>query len=219
MLSGPEFSQVVNPRGAHAPQGAITLYMSKDEPPEKFRAWLLDRGVSGDAIERIFPKPGFFNIGRMTPYGEDWVGFMNSVGMGCLRGRVDNFMKGEDWSDIYSAVTGFETSLDTLRESAKRVYNLYKALNVRLGFSRKDDRFPEIWFEPLQTTDRGTLILSDYFGTPLSKQDCEKLLDDYYEERGWDVDSGIPKEKTLADLGMEDVAEDLKKRGFLQQLF
>jgi aldehyde:ferredoxin oxidoreductase len=215
-VSGPEFNQVVNPRGAHAPQGAITLYMSKDASPEKFSEWLVDRGVSKDALKRIFPRPGYFNIARMTPYGEDWISLMNSVGMGCLRGRVDNFFRGEDWSNIYSAVTGFETSLDQLMQASRRIYHLYKALNVRLGFSRKDDIFPERWFETLQTADRGNLVLCDYFGTPLSRQDCEKLLDDYYDERGWDVKTGIPLEKSLVYTGLEDVAKDLRKRGFIQ---
>lgn len=215
-LSGPEFNQVVNPRGPHAAQGAVTLYMSRDEPAKKFRAWLEDRGVPEEAMERIFPRPGYFNIGRMTPYGEDWVAFMNSVGMGCLRGRADNFFQGEDWSEVYSAVTGFETSLKELREAARRVYTLYKALNVRAGFSRKDDVFPQRWFKPLETSDRGTLFLCDYFGNPLSREDCEQLLDDYYDERGWDVETGIPTEETLRELGLADVARDLKKRGFIQ---
>ena len=215
-MSGPEFNQVVNPRGAHAPQGCITLYMAKDESPDKYRAWLQDRGVSEEALERIFSRPGYFNIARMTPYGEDWVGFMNSVGMGCLRGRVDSFFKGEDWTECYSAVTGFESSISEFREATRRIYTLYKALNVRAGFSRKDDVFPERWFEPLETTDRGALMLCDYFGTPLNKEDCEKLLDDYYDERGWDIETGIPTEKTLGDLGLEDVAEDLKKKGFIK---
>jgi aldehyde:ferredoxin oxidoreductase len=152
----------------------------------------------------------------MLPYGEDWVQFMNSVGMGCLRGRVDNFFKGEDWAEIYSAVTGFEASLGELREAARRNYNLYKALNVRLGFSRKDDVFPDRWFEPLETTDRGTLLFCDYFGKPLSREDCEKLLDEYYDERGWDIKIGIPTEKTLIESGLEDVAKDLKRRGFIK---
>lgn len=215
-LSGPEFNQVVNPRGAHAPQGCITLYMSKDAPAEEFRKWLIDRGVPDEALKRIFPRADYFNIGRMTPYGEDWVMFMNSIGMGCLRGRVDNFFKGEDWVEIYAAVTGIETTLADLRKIARRNYTLYKALNVRLGFSRKDDVFPERWFEPLETIDRGTLRLCDYFGNPLTKEDCEKLLDDYYDERGWDIKTGIPTEKTLIDLGLEDVAKDLKKRGFIK---
>jgi aldehyde:ferredoxin oxidoreductase len=190
--------------------------MSKGLTAEAFRPWLEDRGVPADALARIFPKPGYFNIARMTPYGEDWVQFMNSVGMGCLRGRVDNFFKGEDWAEIYSAVTGFETSLADMRIAAKRNYNLYKSLNVRLGYSRKDDIFPERWFESLETTDRGTLVLHDYFGTPLTKEDCQRLLDDYYDERGWDVKTGIPTEKTLIDSGLEDVAKDLKKRRLIE---
>jgi aldehyde:ferredoxin oxidoreductase len=152
----------------------------------------------------------------MTPYGEDWVGFMNSVGFGCLRGRVDSFFRGEDWTDVYSAVTGFETTLKELRQAARRNWHLLKALNVRLGFSRKDDIFPDRWFDPLETSDRGTLYLSDYFGTPLSREDCERLLDDYYDERGWDVETGIPTEDTLVEYGLEDVAEDLKGRGLLK---
>ena len=215
-MSGPEFSQVVNPRGAHAPQGAVTLYMSKDEPPEKFREWLIDRGVSEDAVARIFPRPGYFNIARMTPYGEDWVGFMNSVGMGCLRGRVDSFFKGEDWPDAYAAATGFETTLEEMRQAARRNWNLLRALNIRLGFSRKDDVFPERWFGPLETSDRGTMVLCDYFGTPLSREDCDKLLEDYYDERGWDKKTGIPTAKTLKGLKLDDVATDLKKRGFIR---
>ena len=214
-MSGPEFSQVVNPRGAHAPQGAVTLYMSKDAPAEKFKAWLEDRGVSKDAIDRIFSKPNYFNIGRMTPYGEDWVAFTNSVGLGCLRGRVDNFFKGEDWSELYSAATGFETTLEEMRTAARRNWHLLKALNARMGYSRKDDIFPDRWFETLETSDRGNLELCDYFGNPLSREDCEKLLDDYYDERGWDCKTGLPTEKTLVEYNLEEVAKDLKERGLI----
>jgi aldehyde:ferredoxin oxidoreductase len=192
------------------------LYMSKDADPKRYRTWLEDRGVPVEVLKRIFPRPGYFNIARLCPYAEDWVAFMNSVGMGCLRGRVDDFFRGSDWPEAYSAVTGFETSLADLREAMRRNYNLYKAINVRLGYSRKDDVFPERWFEPLKTTDRGTMVLCDYFGTPLSKEDCEKLLDDYYDERGWDMETGIPTEKTLIKTGLEDVAKDLRKRGFIK---
>jgi len=215
-LSSAEFNQVVDPRGAQAAGGVSTLYMSKDANPKGYRDWLEDRGVSEESLRRIFPRPGYFNVARLCSYVQDWVGFMNSVGMGCVRGRVDNYFKGEDWSEVYSAVTGFETSLGELREAMRRNYNLYKALNARVGFSRKDDVFPDRWFEALKTTDRGTMVLCDYFGTPLSKEDCEKLLDDYYDERGWDIETGIPTEKTLIDSGLEDIAQDLRKRSLIK---
>jgi len=32
------------------------------------------------------------------------------------------------------------------------------------------------------------------------------LLKEYYELRGWDEKTGLPTEKTLAALGMEDLA-------------
>ncbi|MFH1489663.1 MAG: aldehyde ferredoxin oxidoreductase C-terminal domain-containing protein, partial [Pseudomonadota bacterium] len=114
------------------------------------------------------------------------------------------------------AVTGFETTIEDLRHAARRNWHLLKALNVRLGFSRKDDIFPERWFDPLVTTDRGTLTLQDYFGTSLTREDCEKLLDDYYDERGWDIETGIPTEQTLKAYDLEEVAEDLKKKKFIR---
>ncbi|RLB02881.1 MAG: hypothetical protein DRG55_01705, partial [Deltaproteobacteria bacterium] len=46
-------------------------------------------------------------------------------------------------------------------------------------------------------------------------EDLGSMLDDYYELRGWDVTSGIPREEKLRELGLDFVIEDLKdlKRG------
>ena len=59
------------------------------------------------------------------------------------------------------------------------------------------------------------MVLCDYFGKPLSREECEELLDDYYDERGWDIETGIPEKRTLVALGLEDVAGDLESRGLL----
>ena len=58
------------------------------------------------------------------------------------------------------------------------------------------------------------LVLCDYFGTPLSREDCERLLDDYYDERGWDR-RGNPTREILEDLGLGDAADNLEKIGLL----
>ena len=40
-----------------------------------------------------------------------------------------------------------------------------------------------------------------------------------HDERGWDIETGIPLEKTLMEMGLEDVSLDLKKRGLIQEVF
>jgi aldehyde:ferredoxin oxidoreductase len=41
------------------------------------------------------------------------------------------------------------------------------------------------------------------------------MLDEYYEERGWDIKTGIPTREKLEELDLGDVAEDLHKQGFI----
>lgn len=43
----------------------------------------------------------------------------------------------------------------------------------------------------------------------------DHMLDDFYRYRGWDLATGIPMRQTLESLGLEDVADDLEKRGLI----
>jgi aldehyde:ferredoxin oxidoreductase len=43
----------------------------------------------------------------------------------------------------------------------------------------------------------------------------EKMFDDYYDERGWDIEKGIPTREKLEELGLKDVADDLEEGGYL----
>jgi len=52
--------------------------------------------------------------------------------------------------------------------------------------------------------------------TVVDRDDFEKLKDEYYELRGWDIASGLPTEARLAELGLQDIAKDLKKRGLVR---
>ncbi|MBC8246219.1 MAG: hypothetical protein H8E81_01410 [Deltaproteobacteria bacterium] len=42
------------------------------------------------------------------------------------------------------------------------------------------------------------------------------MLDAYYAERGWDIETGIPTQEKLTELGMGDIAKDLEGKGFLK---
>jgi hypothetical protein len=44
-----------------------------------------------------------------------------------------------------------------------------------------------------------------------------QMLDEYYEERSWDIEKGIPTKEKLTELGMADIAADLEKQGSLKK--
>jgi aldehyde:ferredoxin oxidoreductase len=53
-------------------------------------------------------------------------------------------------------------------------------------------------------TPEGRIEMHDYFNTKvITKEDSEKILDDYYDERGWDALLGTPTPSKLKELGLE----------------
>ena len=50
----------------------------------------------------------------------------------------------------------------------------------------------------------GDRYLSDWFGKRLSERDLEKMMNEYYEERGWDSESGLPSKQKLLELGLDE---------------
>jgi aldehyde:ferredoxin oxidoreductase len=100
------------------------------------------------------------------------------------------------------AVTGLSLSPEEVMKVGERVNNLARAFNVQEGFTRADDTLPErLMTEPLQVgASKGHMI---------SKEDLDKMLDEYYSLRGWDVETGTPSRAKLTDLGLAYVADAL----------
>jgi aldehyde:ferredoxin oxidoreductase len=214
-----EFGQVINPKGAHPGRTPIpALYMARDlaDGDKVAKEWAKRNGMPADAMGRIFSKPGRYNIGRLTKWSQERRMVFNSLGIGCSRERGGISYGTEEAIEIYSAVTGFELTVGELQGVGARSVNLLKALNLREGFTRKDDRFPDRWFEPVLRHGEVTQ-LEDFFGERLTKDDCERMLDEYYEESGWDVKLGAPGKKKLMMVGLGDIAEDLERSGLLPE--
>jgi aldehyde:ferredoxin oxidoreductase len=87
---------------------------------------------------------------------------------------------------------------------------MYKLLNVRIGFERKDDHPPKAWFEPIKSGDRELRMMDYYKTTVLTEKDMDRMLDDYYDERGWDRDRGAPTLEKLSELGLEEFSDRIK---------
>jgi aldehyde:ferredoxin oxidoreductase len=209
-----EFSEVINPRHGHPRTTVPGTYMSRDLPVEVFRRAAQRMGLSSSAIKRIFSPTGF-NIGRMTKWCVEREIYNDSMGAQCIRLRVGLDFSTSEMAGIYSAITGIETTVRDLQKIGERGQVLYKILNLREGFTRKDDKFPERWFEPVIGLNGEKIHLADYFRKQLQKEDCEKILDDYYDELGWDIKLGIPTKSRIQEVGLGEIAEEMQKNGYI----
>ncbi|MFX0077516.1 MAG: aldehyde ferredoxin oxidoreductase C-terminal domain-containing protein, partial [Candidatus Hermodarchaeota archaeon] len=200
-----EFEQVVNPKGSHVASGGSPTYLGAASSVSKFRSHFNRMGIPNKAIERIFipPVPKMVvNVGRLTRYSEDWYTILTSLGL-CARAQINRFYGLESVTKFYNVVTGFNINTEDLRVAAERTWNLIKLMNIKEGFSRKNDSFPKEWFKPLQFGNNVFKFL-DFFGETIITPDlANKLLDDYYNERGWDGIDGNPTKKKIKELGLE----------------
>ncbi|MEK7847494.1 MAG: aldehyde ferredoxin oxidoreductase C-terminal domain-containing protein, partial [Chloroflexota bacterium] len=192
-----EFEEIVNPRGSHVASGGSPAY-APGRPLEDFIRHSERMGASPEATKQAISTKSF-NPGRYTVFSEDWFSLFNCMGL-CNRAQVNRFYSAASIAELYTAVTGLETTPQQLMKVAERSWNLGKLLNVRAGFGREDDRPPAAWFQPLKKGDQEQ-YLTDYFKTArLTPQDIDKLLDDYYEARGWDKKTGNPTPQKLREL-------------------
>ena len=112
-------------------------------------------------------------------------------------------------AELYSAATGWETTVEDLERLTMKQLNLEKAFNLRFtDFDRKDDMpTPRDLNEPIPT--------GDLAGWKMDEKKYNEMLDEYYDLHGWDTKTSFPTRKALKDLGLEDVANDLEKMGKL----
>ncbi len=112
-------------------------------------------------------------------------------------------------AEVISCVTGMDVTEVGLTKIARRIINLVRAYNVREGIRRKDDyeSVPKHAFERTPPSPE----------VKLSPAVFNKLIDRFYEIRGWDSD-GIPTKETLAESGLDYVRQELERRGILTGL-
>ena len=95
-----------------------------------------------------------------------------------------------------SAATGIDMDEDGLTQIFNRNRNLVRAINVRRGLRRADEKPPE-----------------DHWRKRFPELETQ-LLDGYYKLKGWNHD-GIPTKESLHALGLDYVADDFINRGIL----
>ena len=132
----------------------------------------------------------------------DWTAVANSI-IWCISAeRLIGMKLTPIVQDIVGAAWGQSPSLEELRDIGARINHLERVFNMREGFRRSDDRLPRrITDEPIPSG------ASEGWVTPQTELD--RMLDEYYTCRGWDLETGIPLPKTLRALGLHREADDM----------
>ncbi|MFH1002966.1 MAG: aldehyde ferredoxin oxidoreductase C-terminal domain-containing protein, partial [Chloroflexota bacterium] len=129
-------------------------------------------------------------------------------------------------SRLLAAVTGDDIDEEGLYRIGERVFNLQRAIRVREGHrGREADTLPDYCFtEPLTVDDyfnqeglvpgRDGQVISRK-GMVVDRGEFERMKDEYYGLRQWEVATGLQTREQMAELGLTDVADELARRGRL----
>ncbi len=158
-------------------------------------------------------RKGVKGKGRLLKWSEDFVTIGDLLGLckfAYYRSATFEYLyrKGVELATrFYNACTGFELTEEEMLMAGERAFNIEKAFNAREGADRKDDTIPNRFFEePLMGGGPSG-------GMIVEREKFERILDEYYEARGWDVKTGLQTRDGLERLGLKWVAESLKKYG------
>jgi aldehyde:ferredoxin oxidoreductase len=100
--------------------------------------------------------------------------------------------------------TGMDLTLEDTKKTAERIWNLIRAFSVREGYKRENDTLPKRFMEePIKTGPSKGMVIS--------QEMLDYMLDQYYDFRGWDRETGIPTRERLLELGLKDIADDMEK--------
>jgi len=165
-------------------------------PDEKFKQYLLDWEFRGEHSNPYYPTVD------MSCEIVDWQETMHYIddALGMCAGLSSFPLKPpyhiHNLPTLISSGTGIDMDEAGLWKAAKRNRTLVRAVNIRRGMRRADEKPPE-----------------DHWKKRFPELETQ-LLDAYYKFKGWN-NQGIPTKETLHELSLDYVSEDFLQRGIL----
>ncbi|HLE18475.1 MAG TPA: aldehyde ferredoxin oxidoreductase C-terminal domain-containing protein, partial [Syntrophales bacterium] len=166
-------------------------------PDEKFKQYLLDWDPRGERSNPYYPtieaSCEIVDWQEKMHYIDDSLGICAGLSSFPLKPpyHIHNF------PHIISSAVGIDIDEAELSKIARRNRTLIRAINIRRGMRKADEKPPE-----------------DHWKKRFPEYEA-KLLDEYYKFKGWD-NQGIPTKESLHELGMDYVSEDLEQRGIIK---
>lgn len=186
------------------PQGPFATREEREEfvkdwfqvPDEKFKEYFLKWEPRGENSMPFYP--GVEACCEIV----DWMERMHYIddALGVCAGLSSFHLKSpyhiHNFPALISAAAGIDMDEAGLTQAARRNRTLLRAVNVRRGLRRADEKPPE-----------------DHWKKRFPELEAQ-LLDGYYKFKGW-TNQGIPTKETLDKLGLDYVGEDLEQRGII----
>jgi aldehyde:ferredoxin oxidoreductase len=207
-------AEAVSPRGACHLKG-LSLYsvhaQNMDYLPQEYR----------EQLQKIYKSPA-----PLTPFDNKWAPYVTRY-MIHLMSAVDalgicafgshymlfHAIMLEDLPGLIEAATGIPFTIAELEECGDRARIIQRSFNHLLGLGCKDDWPPAHTFDtPLEFEVRGQKMALN-----LDRKIYEETLTEFYKICGYDEKTGVPTRQTLEKLGLENIADDLKKCGKLPE--
>jgi len=201
LLSAEAFGHITNPRGW---EGPVQITVIPGRSVDTIKRFLVRIGCPDDAIDRIF-RDGVMNTARYTKWVEDYLYMLNCLGI-CRRESSTRFYTTDELAILYTAATGIEITSRELLMNGERAWNLERICNFMEGYRDFNQwfQYPERIFEPLIFEGKKLEIMDYHKRRRYSKDEFIRLLFDYCDERGWNLDTGAPTKETLSKLGLDE---------------
>ena len=101
---------------------------------------------------------------------------------------------------MLAPLTGLDIDTHDLDIAGERIRNLDRAIHIRnYGRSKETDKTGQWYYEYPEKSDGSTLSMNEFLA----------ILEHYYGQRGWNIETGRPTQKKLISLGLKDVADTL----------
>ncbi|MHC4339765.1 MAG: aldehyde ferredoxin oxidoreductase N-terminal domain-containing protein [Planctomycetota bacterium] len=166
-------------------------------PDERFKTWFEEWELRGDKSIPNYPPPEatceIVHWQEKMHYIDDSTGMCAGLSSFPLKPPFHS----HNLPDLIAAGAGLDLDQDALMHLTKRNRTLVRANNLRRGLTTEDEKPPE-----------------DHWKRRFPELE-EQLLQAYYKFKGWNED-GVPTRKTLHELDLDYVADDLEKREILK---
>jgi len=154
-----------------------------------------EEGVRRYGIAETSDRLAWQGKGRLVKDYEERAAIADALGI-CK--NIYNNMEIWNWeetAEVLNAAVGGTLTGEEVQRVGERIVVAERLLNARFGLTRADDRLPRRFLEepagPPDSPSAGSVV------------ELDRMLDEYYEARGWDVGTGLPSAETLRDLELE----------------